>query len=138
MTAKLPDSPQAAAAMDKICRTYWPPLFAFIRRTGCDVAEAEDLTQVSAQARVGECRWIRIGRALGWACHKLLAMAPGRALCRFRAPGTACRPAPVVCDGSGFPEWGWHATQMTRYGYGSVLTEPYPFVEELEGELCGP
>jgi RNA polymerase sigma-70 factor (ECF subfamily) len=45
LTARQPDSPQAAAAMEQLCRTYWPPLFAFIRRDGRTVAEAEDLTQ---------------------------------------------------------------------------------------------
>ncbi|MGI8603393.1 MAG: RNA polymerase sigma factor [Verrucomicrobiales bacterium] len=28
-----------------MCRTYWPPLYAFIRREGYDESEAKDLTQ---------------------------------------------------------------------------------------------
>jgi RNA polymerase sigma-70 factor (ECF subfamily) len=31
--------------MERLCRTYWPPLYAYIRRDGYDVAEAQDLTQ---------------------------------------------------------------------------------------------
>lgn len=31
--------------MEKLCRAYWPPLYAFIRREGYAVAEAQDLTQ---------------------------------------------------------------------------------------------
>jgi RNA polymerase sigma-70 factor (ECF subfamily) len=38
-------SPQAATALDKLCRTYWFPLYAFVRRQGYGVADAQDLTQ---------------------------------------------------------------------------------------------
>src|SRR5690606_3882573 len=39
------DSPQAAAALEELCRSYWFPLYAFARRSGQDVPAAEDLTQ---------------------------------------------------------------------------------------------
>jgi RNA polymerase sigma-70 factor (ECF subfamily) len=45
LTAKAGDSPQAAAALAELCRTYWYPLYAFIRRKGHDAYDAEDLTQ---------------------------------------------------------------------------------------------
>lgn len=35
----------AAAALEQLCRAYWPPLYAYIRRDGCDATEAQDLTQ---------------------------------------------------------------------------------------------
>ena len=38
-------SPQAEAAIEKLCRTYWLPLYGFIRRQGHDEHEAQDLTQ---------------------------------------------------------------------------------------------
>ncbi len=38
-------SPEAAAALERLCRTYWYPLYAFIRRAGHDVHAAQDLTQ---------------------------------------------------------------------------------------------
>ena len=38
-------SPQAAAALETLCRTYWYPLYAFVRRQGYDVHDAQDLTQ---------------------------------------------------------------------------------------------
>jgi DNA-directed RNA polymerase specialized sigma24 family protein len=38
-------SPQAAEALETLCRTYWYPLFAYIRRKGHDPEEARDLTQ---------------------------------------------------------------------------------------------
>jgi RNA polymerase sigma-70 factor (ECF subfamily) len=39
------DSPRAAAALETLCRVYWPPLYAFIRRRGHSPEEAQDLTQ---------------------------------------------------------------------------------------------
>jgi RNA polymerase sigma-70 factor (ECF subfamily) len=35
----------AHEALADLCRTYWYPIYAFIRRTGYDVTDAEDLTQ---------------------------------------------------------------------------------------------
>lgn len=32
-------------ALEELCRTYWPPLYAFARRQGMSPADAEDLTQ---------------------------------------------------------------------------------------------
>jgi len=45
LAAKADDTPQASQAMGNLCRTYWPPLYAYIRREGHDATEAEDLTQ---------------------------------------------------------------------------------------------
>lgn len=39
------DSPQAAEALETLCRTYWYPLYAYLRRRGRDAHEAQDLTQ---------------------------------------------------------------------------------------------
>lgn len=38
-------SPQNAVALEKLCRTYWPPLYAFIRRKGYGEEDVRDLTQ---------------------------------------------------------------------------------------------
>jgi RNA polymerase sigma factor (sigma-70 family) len=38
-------SPAAQQALEKLCRTYWRPVFGFIRREGAGPEEAEDLTQ---------------------------------------------------------------------------------------------
>jgi RNA polymerase sigma-70 factor (ECF subfamily) len=38
-------SPQADAALEKLCRMYWYPLYAYVRRRGYGPADAEDLTQ---------------------------------------------------------------------------------------------
>jgi RNA polymerase sigma factor (sigma-70 family) len=39
------ESPAADQALEKLCRTYWWPLYGFIRRQGCGPEEAQDLTQ---------------------------------------------------------------------------------------------
>jgi DNA-directed RNA polymerase specialized sigma24 family protein len=39
------DSPQAAAALEQLCRTYWYPLYAYIRRRGYGHEDAQDFTQ---------------------------------------------------------------------------------------------
>jgi RNA polymerase sigma-70 factor (ECF subfamily) len=39
------DSPRRAEALEALCRTYWRPLYSFIRRFGYEVHDAQDLTQ---------------------------------------------------------------------------------------------
>jgi RNA polymerase sigma factor (sigma-70 family) len=39
------DSPAAQEALEKLCRTYWRPIYSFVRRQGVGPEEAEDLTQ---------------------------------------------------------------------------------------------
>ncbi len=39
------DAPQAQAALEKLCRTYWYPLYCYVRRRGYSHQDAEDLTQ---------------------------------------------------------------------------------------------
>lgn len=36
---------EAASALEQLCRSYWYPLYAFLRRLGHSPADAEDLTQ---------------------------------------------------------------------------------------------
>jgi RNA polymerase sigma-70 factor (ECF subfamily) len=38
-------SPAADQALEKLCRTYWWPLYGFVRRNGYGPEEAQDLTQ---------------------------------------------------------------------------------------------
>ena len=38
-------TPQADGALEELCRTYWFPLYAYVRRRGHAKADAEDLTQ---------------------------------------------------------------------------------------------
>ena len=38
-------SPAANTALEQLCRIYWPPLYAFVRRRGHSPHDAQDLTQ---------------------------------------------------------------------------------------------
>jgi RNA polymerase sigma factor (sigma-70 family) len=39
------ESPAAEEALEKLCRTYWRPIYSFVRRQGARSEDAEDLTQ---------------------------------------------------------------------------------------------
>jgi DNA-directed RNA polymerase specialized sigma24 family protein len=45
LAARRGDSQQAAVALEELCRTYWYPLYAYVRRQGHSREDAEDLTQ---------------------------------------------------------------------------------------------
>jgi RNA polymerase sigma factor (sigma-70 family) len=45
LAARQGDSTEAAAALELLCRGYWQPIYAYIRRDGQSVADAQDLTQ---------------------------------------------------------------------------------------------
>lgn len=36
---------EADQALERLCRAYWPPVYAYVRRRVRDVHEAQDLTQ---------------------------------------------------------------------------------------------
>ena len=39
------EAPQAEKALESLCRAYWPPLYAYVRRQGHSHHDAQDLTQ---------------------------------------------------------------------------------------------
>jgi RNA polymerase sigma factor (sigma-70 family) len=39
------ESPAVQEALEKLCRTYWRPIYSFVRRQGARSEDAEDLTQ---------------------------------------------------------------------------------------------
>jgi RNA polymerase sigma factor (sigma-70 family) len=45
LAARVQGSPQAAEALEKLCRAYWYPLYAYVRRRGYTSEDAQDLTQ---------------------------------------------------------------------------------------------
>jgi DNA-directed RNA polymerase specialized sigma24 family protein len=45
LTAGQRHTPQSDAALEQLCKTYWFPLYAYVRRRGYAKADAEDLTQ---------------------------------------------------------------------------------------------
>lgn len=57
LTAGQNDTTRAHAALENLCRTYWHPLYAYVRRCGRSPEDAQDLTQ-EFFARLLERRWI--------------------------------------------------------------------------------
>jgi RNA polymerase sigma-70 factor (ECF subfamily) len=45
LSAARTEAPEAAAALESLCRAYWYPLYAYVRREGHNPADAQDLTQ---------------------------------------------------------------------------------------------
>ncbi len=45
LTAGNQSSPDYTRALSALCQTYWYPLYAYLRRWGCDREQAEDYTQ---------------------------------------------------------------------------------------------
>jgi RNA polymerase sigma-70 factor (ECF subfamily) len=45
LAARDNSSPDAAQALENLCKTYWPPVYTFIRRRGFSPHDAQDLTQ---------------------------------------------------------------------------------------------
>jgi RNA polymerase sigma factor (sigma-70 family) len=45
LTAGRNDTTRAQVALEQLCRNYWPPLYAYVRRLGRSPEDAQDLTQ---------------------------------------------------------------------------------------------
>lgn len=52
-------APDAAAALETLCRAYWYPLYAYVRRAGRSPQDAEDLTQ-EFFARLLARDWLKV------------------------------------------------------------------------------
>src|SRR5687768_10087537 len=57
LAARQRSSPESEAAMEAICRAYWYPLYAYIRRQGHSAHDAQDFTQ-EFFCRLLEKRWL--------------------------------------------------------------------------------
>lgn len=111
LTAGHSDTTHARAALEKLCQTYWYPLYAYVRRRGHSPADAQDLTQAFF-ARLLERNWV--GRAdqqkgrfrsfLLSALNHFLADEWDRVRAQKRGGGVA--PLPLQFD-----------TAETRYGH---------------------
>lgn len=51
------DTAQVQPALENLCRTYWGPLYAYVRRRGYSIEDAQDLTQAFFE-RLLERRWL--------------------------------------------------------------------------------
>jgi RNA polymerase sigma factor (sigma-70 family) len=57
LTAANQDTDRAQAALARLCKTYWYPLYAYVRRRGYNSHDAQDLTQ-EFFARLLEQNWL--------------------------------------------------------------------------------
>ena len=95
LTAGQHDSPQAAAAaLEKLCSTYWYPLYAYVRRRGYSPEDAQDLTQEFFARLLQQSSITRADRAKGrfrsfllGALNHFLADAKDRAAAKKRGGG---------------------------------------------------
>ncbi len=51
-------STRADVALETLCRTYWYPIYAYVRRSGCEAHDAQDLTQ-EFFARLLARKWLQ-------------------------------------------------------------------------------
>ncbi len=68
------ESPRAAEALNDLCRTYWFPLYAYVRRQGFGPHEAQDLTQEFLLRLLRKCDLARVGPEKG-RFHSFLLVA---------------------------------------------------------------
>lgn len=68
------DALQASRAIDDICKDYWYPIYAFLRRDGHDPHDAEDLTQAFFQKLLAEDILISVQQEAGKLRSYLLAV----------------------------------------------------------------
>lgn len=110
------DTTRAHAALEKLCRAYWFPLYAYARRRGYSVEDAQDLTQ-EFFARVLEHQWLaRADQAKGrfrtfllTAMERFLANEWDKVRARKRGGGQ--KNVPIQLD-----------TAETRYGVEPIDT----------------
>jgi RNA polymerase sigma-70 factor (ECF subfamily) len=57
LAAGAASAPESSKALEALCRTYWYPLYAYVRRAGHSPQDAEDLTQAFF-ARFLEKQWV--------------------------------------------------------------------------------
>ncbi len=75
------DSPAARDCLEKLCQTYWYPLYAYVRRRGHAEADAQDLTQ-EFFARLLEHNWLIRARHSKGRFRSFLLMAMNRFLAK--------------------------------------------------------
>jgi len=62
LAAGHPSSPNSRGALESLCRDYWHPLYAYVRRRVADINQAQDLTQAFF-AELLEKNYVRVANA---------------------------------------------------------------------------
>lgn len=65
---------EVARAMEDLCKSYWYPIYAFLRRSGRNVHDAEDLTQVLFQTLIDDAALLSARKEGGKLRSYLLAV----------------------------------------------------------------
>ena len=97
------DTDKAQEALEKLCRNYWYPLYAYVRRRGQSAQDAQDLTQAFF-ARLLERHWLESADRERGRFRTFLLTAMQRFLCdewdRMRAQkrGGGAAHVPVQLD----------------------------------------
>ena len=101
------ESPAAHEALEILCRTYWGPLYAFVRRQGYSHEEAEDITQgffaVLLERRDFDTLRAEKGRLRSYLLVSLkhfLADEKRRAMALKRGKGRPLIPLEDLCTGA--------------------------------------
>ena len=103
VTAGRSDTPRAQAALERLCQTYWYPLYAFVRRRGYSIEDAQDLTQ-EFFARLLAHNWVVKADRCKGRFRSFLLMAMNRFLAnewdaaRTQKRGGGARPAPLALE----------------------------------------
>jgi RNA polymerase sigma-70 factor (ECF subfamily) len=65
LSARAAEAPQADQALETLCRLYWHPIYAFVRRKGFTIEDAQDLTQEFFAELIARRDFARIDRSKG-------------------------------------------------------------------------
>src|SRR5262249_38580167 len=66
LSARRDSAPKAQQALETLCRTYWLPLYTYVRRNGHRPEDAQDLTQSFFAAFLEKNGVARARREKGW------------------------------------------------------------------------
>lgn len=103
MAAGGTDSSAATQALERLCQSYWYPLYAYVRRRGYGPPDAEDLTQ-EFFARLLEHNWVALARRSKGRFRSFLLMVLNRFLAnewdkiRAQKRGGGVRTIPLQMD----------------------------------------
>lgn len=75
-------------ALEKLCRAYWPPLYAYVRRRVSDIHQAQDLTQAFFEQLL-EKQYLAVADPERGRFRAFLITAFKRFLCKERDKATA-------------------------------------------------
>lgn len=89
-------SPSCTQAMDRLCRSYWYPVYVFIRRQGFGSADAQDLTQELLAGLMSAEGLARVDRQKGRFRSYMLGAAKHLISKRYETEGAAKRGGGLV------------------------------------------